>query len=315
MEREHRTAGSTAGVVTHVVPIGEYGFIKGEDGEQYFFHLQDVEGRASLATGQNVTFTPTSSAKGLKAKRVIPGLGPTTIYVDPNDFVWSKGGPPKGMRTVLITGKGWSRSSDPNEARRLLIETARKWGANAVLQASLSKYTEEEAGSNYRYTMHRFDAQFAVVKAIRTTSDPQLVADSKAQMQALQEWWRRRNAQPLEDEIKNQGPAYRIGNWLGRFSGRYLRSEVIAVSWLKNKGLPAILAAVLKWSARLFFVGVFLYFAFWVAVLMIGLLALGSIWRDEPDAGGEAVPLDPNEVCLDPYSSENLNDPKFCRDE
>ncbi len=296
---DSRAAGSIAGVVISFVPIKGYGFIKGEDGEQYFFHLDDVEGRVPLVTGQHVTFMPTPSAKGSKAKRLVPGPGPTVIYVEPYDFVWSKAGSPKGMKRVLITGKGWSESSDLNKARQLLIETARLWGANAVLHVTQSRYTEEEGGSNYKYTVHRFDAELAVVKVIKTASDPELIAASQAQMQTLKDWWARCKAQHNSEgdgpSAADRGPSYRLGFWLGRFSGRYRRVEDTVMGWLQDKGVPAVLADVLKMSVRLIFLGCVLYLAFWIAPLILGLLVLKGIRRNEPNCGAERVDSDVEE--------------------
>ncbi|WP_247263247.1 MULTISPECIES: DUF3742 family protein [Pseudomonas] len=305
-DMDSRAAGSIAGVVISFVPIKGYGFIKGEDREQYFFHLDDVEGRAPLVTGQNVTFMPTPSAKGSKAKRVVPGPGPTDIYVEPYDFVWSKAGPPKGMKRVLITGKGWSESSDLNKARQLLIETARLWGANAVLHVTQSRYTEEEGGSNYKYTVHRFDAELAVVKVIKTTSDPELIAASQAQMQTLKDWWARCKAQHSSEgdgpSAARRGSSYRLGFCLGRFSGRYQRAEDDCMDWLLDKGVPTVLADVLKMSVRLIFLGCFLYLALWIVPLILGLLVLMGILREDPNCGAERVDSEVEEPCPDPPS-------------
>ncbi|NWB99505.1 DUF3742 family protein [Pseudomonas gingeri] len=118
----------------------------------------------------------------------------------------------------------------------------------------------------------------------------------------------------MTDKIKNQGPGYRLGHWLGRFSGRYLRSEAAVMGWLRGAGLPAVLAGALKWSVRLAFVGAFLYLAFWVAALMFGLLALSSIRREDPGSVGEIVDFDLEELCPDPHAPKYIHDPRFDRD-
>lgn len=49
-----------------------YGFIKGDDGQDYFVHLQAVARGAILKEGDKVTFTPSDSEKGKQAQDVNP---------------------------------------------------------------------------------------------------------------------------------------------------------------------------------------------------------------------------------------------------
>jgi len=193
LTRENATATTIQGVVTSFVQAKGYGFINGDDGERYFVHGSDVLGDQVLVTGQRVTFVPTPSPKGSKAKQVVPGLGPTPIYVEPDNFIWSKGGAPRGMEVVLITGTGWGKSNDPNKAREILANQAREWGANAVLNVTMDKWTESETCSNYCYTMHRFSGEFAVVKVVSSSSDPAVIAQAQHEMQALTDWWNSRD--------------------------------------------------------------------------------------------------------------------------
>lgn len=54
-----------------------YGFIAGEDGNDYFVHYGDIlmEGHRTLAGGQSVRFEAGNGPKGLKATAVMPGEG------------------------------------------------------------------------------------------------------------------------------------------------------------------------------------------------------------------------------------------------
>ncbi|RMM39045.1 cold shock domain-containing protein (plasmid) [Pseudomonas amygdali pv. lachrymans] len=191
-------AGSIEGEVVSFVVSKGYGFISGDDGERYFVHQKDVQGGETLTSGQRVAFVPTPSPKGSKARHVVPGIAPTLIYLNPDNFVWSKAGAPKGMEVMLITGDGWSQSNDPNEAREMLKAKAREYGANAVLNASLEKYTDSAACSSYRFTMHRFRGQFAIVKVANASSDPASILESQTQLQNLHEWWEGKNAPQSE---------------------------------------------------------------------------------------------------------------------
>lgn len=191
MDQENIAAGSIEGEVISFVASKGYGFISGDDGERYFVHQKDVKGGEPLTSGQRVTFVPTPSPKGSKARHVLPGIGPTLIYTNPDNFVWSKSGAPKGMEVMMITGDGWAQSNDPNLARGMLVAQAQENGANAVIFASLEKYTDSAATgcSNYRFTMHRFTGQYAIVKVVRLSSDPAAIMESQAQMQDFHDWW------------------------------------------------------------------------------------------------------------------------------
>lgn len=194
MDQENIAAGSIEGEVISFVASKGYGFISGDDGERYFVHQKDVKDGEPLTSGQRVTFVPTPSPKGSKARHVVPGIGPTLIYTDPNNFVWSKSGAPKGMEVMMTTGEGWAQSNDPNQARQMLVAQAQQNGANAVIFASLEKFTDSAACSNYRFTMHRFTGQYAIVKVVSLSSDPAAIMESQSQMQGLHDWWQSKTA-------------------------------------------------------------------------------------------------------------------------
>ncbi|WP_371034721.1 cold-shock protein [Pseudomonas shirazica] len=207
MSQENIAGGIIEGVVTSFVQVKGYGFINGDDGEHYFVHVSEVQGTQALVSGQRVTFVPTASPKGSKAKKVVPGLRPTPIHVEPDNFIWSKDGPPAGMEVVLITGTGWSKSNDPNEARQILADQAREFGANAVLHVTMDKWTEGQLLGNYCCTMHRFSGQFAVVKVVSSSSDPEVIARAERDMQALTDWWNNRPVQPENPWVQSAGEA------------------------------------------------------------------------------------------------------------
>lgn len=48
--------------------IKEYGFITGEDGNDYFVHLSEISG--AIEEGDDVEFEPAKGEKGLQAKKV-----------------------------------------------------------------------------------------------------------------------------------------------------------------------------------------------------------------------------------------------------
>ncbi len=47
-----------------------YGFIQGEDGEDYFVHVSELPAGQTLDEGQKVTFEPIEGDRGPQAKQV-----------------------------------------------------------------------------------------------------------------------------------------------------------------------------------------------------------------------------------------------------
>ncbi|MFC4252937.1 DUF3742 family protein [Sinimarinibacterium flocculans] len=81
---------------------------------------------------------------------------------------------------------------------------------------------------------------------------------------------------------------HRLGRGAGRTWGGYLRREQRAAGWLVGRGVPTSAARALLWIAKLVVLGVLLYAAFWLALLL--LLAMVLVW-----AVDNAVPEDDDE--------------------
>lgn len=53
------------------LPTGKpFGFIRGTDGQDYFFHSSSIANFSGLGEGEAVTFEPVSAVKGLRAEQV-----------------------------------------------------------------------------------------------------------------------------------------------------------------------------------------------------------------------------------------------------
>jgi cold shock CspA family protein len=244
-------AGSIGGLVRSFVASKGFGFVDGDDGESYFAHVSEVAGGEPLVTGQRITFVPTPSRKGSKATKIIPGHAPTAIYVEPTEFIVTNADIPLDVDVILVVREGWVESNDPNTARQGLIDMAKTWGANAIINSRMDRYTAQKSCSNYKYTMHRASGRFAVVKAISYSSDPIVIADAEARMQALQDWWNDQNAPSQESEAREPSTstqlvtpaqvkfvALMVWSWtctIGRIlylTGLYFAKK--AASWYKN---------------------------------------------------------------------------------
>lgn len=175
------------GRVRAFVPEKGYGFIDGEDGQSYFVHRDDVDGRAPLLLGQEVVFDPRATPKGLRARQVAPGPAPQPILVDPGQFIMTRSPTVPGCVIVRVVAENcWGESNDPNEAREVLKGVALRAGANAVVGLTLDKYTEQRSCSNYRFTMHRFYGHAVIVRRTEYTTDPGRIARSQADLRDVQ---------------------------------------------------------------------------------------------------------------------------------
>ena len=79
--------------------------------------------------------------------------------------------------------------------------------------------------------------------------------------------------------------AARLGRWLGGVWGVCLRAERRAHRWLVAQALPAGGAAVLIWVIKLAVLGVLLYVAFWVALMLVALAVAARMAEQTP--GGD----------------------------
>jgi len=79
--------------------------------------------------------------------------------------------------------------------------------------------------------------------------------------------------------------AERFGRWLGRGWRGYVRGERRVSGWLVAKGVPVAVAAVLVWVVKLVVLGVLLYVAFWVALLLGFIIA--AAWALERQHSAE----------------------------
>ena len=69
--------------------------------------------------------------------------------------------------------------------------------------------------------------------------------------------------------------AERLGRTLGRGWRAYARGERQASNWLVSKGVPVADASVLVWVVKLAVLGVLLYVAFWLTLVLLGVAAAG----------------------------------------
>lgn len=67
--------------------------------------------------------------------------------------------------------------------------------------------------------------------------------------------------------------AERFGRWLGRGWRGYMHHEHRTSAWLGAHGLPPSGAKALMWVAKLLVLGILLYVAFWLTLLLLFIVA------------------------------------------
>jgi cold shock CspA family protein len=153
------------GTIKTYLPEKRYGFIKGDDGKDYFFHESEFRDNShidKLCEEAFVDFDQQATPKGYKAKNCAL-INPSEVvtFVTPDEFIASRSNSVRGW-DVIEHGNwivhGTSRDS-PDEAKRDVIDSATKIGANALVNLEYYKTTGSEAGTGrgtHHYTIHNF---------------------------------------------------------------------------------------------------------------------------------------------------------------
>ncbi|EKO3674173.1 cold shock domain-containing protein [Vibrio metschnikovii] len=153
------------GTIKTYLPEKKYGFIKGDDGKDYFFHenqFGDKTHIGKLCEEAIVCFDQQATPKGYKAKNCsLVNASEVQSYVVPDSFITSKSNGVRGWD--IIEHSDWivlgSSSYSPDSAKQDVIDSARQIGANALINLEYFKTTGSEAGTGngtYHYTIHNF---------------------------------------------------------------------------------------------------------------------------------------------------------------
>lgn len=154
------------GLMNTWLPEKQYGFIKGEDGKDYFVHARDFRNKsqiALLAEALPIEFDPQATPKGYRARKCRL-LNPEADirYIEPEHFMTSRNDHIRGWE--IIESGAWQVSAasaaSPDDAKERTIALAQKAGANALLHLSYGKSTGSEPSENgkgtHHYTIHHF---------------------------------------------------------------------------------------------------------------------------------------------------------------
>lgn len=153
------------GTIKTYLPEKKYGFIRGDDGKDYFFNESEFRDKShigKLCEEAFVNFDQQATPKGYKAKNCSL-INPSEVltFVTPDEFIASRSNGVRGW-DVIEHGNwvvhGTSRDS-PDSAKRDVIDSATRIGANALINLEYYKTTGSEAGTGrgtHYYTVHNF---------------------------------------------------------------------------------------------------------------------------------------------------------------
>lgn len=151
------------GTIKTYLPEKGYGFIKGDDGKDYFFHIREFHNKTHaerVCEAAIVQFEQQATPKGYKAKRCIL-LNPKDIftYITPDHFLTSKTDSVRGWE--IIERGNWivhgNSDDSPEAAKQKVIDRAKSVGANAIIE--LKYYKTTGSSDNYRFTIHNFQGR------------------------------------------------------------------------------------------------------------------------------------------------------------
>lgn len=157
------------GVIKTFVPEKKFGFIKGDDGKDYFFHQNSFKepDRINICDDAFVDFDPVPTPKGYRAENCsLKDASAVLSYVVPDEFLTSKTDSIRGWDVIEVGNwivHGTSRDS-PDAAKKDLIDSAMRVRANALICVEYYKDTGSEAGTGrgfHHYTIHNFCGKIA----------------------------------------------------------------------------------------------------------------------------------------------------------
>ena len=227
------------GVIKTYLPDKNYGFIKGDDNKDYFFHNSSINKNDlhKICDGALVTFEQKATPKGYSATKILINSDSNIKYKIPDDIYTSKNNYIKGWENVFISN--WivhsSSRKSPDEAKREIIESAKLVGANSILNLEYYKTTGSEPGTGYGtyyFTIHNFKGQLVNIGKKSLNGEY-----SKEDLSKIDTY-----AQELKEKLKEKTEEARVKRiyfWIFIICS-------IAVSWIvTNNILASIISLVL----------------------------------------------------------------------
>jgi cold shock CspA family protein len=153
------------GKIKTFLPEKGYGFIKGDDSKDYFFHkvsLSNLSDERNICEEVFVDFEQVATPKGYQAKKIrIINSDMIATYISPEKFLYSSSFSVKGwdiLETASWIVIGASRES-PDKAKEIALKRARSLGASGMIEFEYFKTRGSEPGTGkgtYYFTIHNY---------------------------------------------------------------------------------------------------------------------------------------------------------------
>lgn len=151
------------GIVESYIAEKKFGFLKGEDKQKYFFHVNNVvksqkERIAEIKIGSQLDFDPTPAKKGLEARKIkiIESFEAMNIPAFKNYRNHSVKGDIIASESIVTI-----HSRDRNEIRERLEKLAKKAKANVLYDVDIKQSTA--SSGNYKYSIFTGSAKMGIV--------------------------------------------------------------------------------------------------------------------------------------------------------
>ena len=148
------------GIVKTYIESKGYGFIKGSDNKDYFFHKSNIKS-GEICDGALVTFEKKATPKGYSAEQIEVNSSENIKYEVPKNVYLSKKSQINGWENVYISDwliDGTSEIS-PDKAKEDMIDKLKLVGANCGLEMEYYSTVDSEPGTGtgtHYYTVHNF---------------------------------------------------------------------------------------------------------------------------------------------------------------
>lgn len=177
------------GVIIAYSAQKKYGFINGEDGDNYFFHRNHLkQPNTSPKKGLSVSFDPVPTPKGMAARQIeVNDKAPSCwVYHTPEEFITSNSTQCGRHHEVIAQGKRISYAAkSPVEVREGLATKAKIAGFNGLIQTAMERKTGwSKLNPNHRYTYHIFSGVPAIIRRKEAVTDKAVADASKIRLDA-----------------------------------------------------------------------------------------------------------------------------------
>lgn len=160
------------GIVKTYLPNKRYGFIKGDDGRDYYFHVNEFTDKSQISMiceESIISFDERATPKGYKAvKCSLINSSDILTFTVPDSIITSRSSVIHGWDIIeygdwIVHG---SSKHSPQAAKNDSIKKAAIIGANALVDFDYYKITGSEAGTGrgtHYFTIHNFRGRAAIV--------------------------------------------------------------------------------------------------------------------------------------------------------